>query len=149
MEKIEKLLEKLENNPRNVNLLEDIAEVYYDEGNYKEAIEYFKRITEIEEENEEAYFNLGVIYGKLALEDIQVDEYWENHTDEEDFFENSIKNYLNCIEINPKNKYAYNNLAVLYDALDWTDKAKEMIEKSLEIDSDQDDLRDMLDELEL
>ncbi|TYB30336.1 MAG: tetratricopeptide repeat protein [Candidatus Mcinerneyibacterium aminivorans] len=149
MEKIEKLLQKLEDNPNNVDLLLQIAETYYDKEDFKNSIRFYQRITELDEENEKAYFNLGAIYGKLALEDIQVDEYWEDHTDEEDFFENAIKNYMNCVEINPENKYAYNNLAIIYDALDWQDKAKEMIEKSLEIDPGQDDLRDMLNELEL
>jgi len=148
MEKIEKLLKEFRNNPRNINLLFDISNYYFDNDDYTSAIKFLNKILKIDPENEEAFLNLGIIYGKLALEDITLDEYWEDHTDEENLFENAIKNYLNCIEINPKNKTAYNNLAVIYDALDWNDKAKEMIEKSLEIDPNQKELKEMLDELE-
>lgn len=146
---IEKKLEKLSNNPKDLDLLEEIADYYMDGNKYKKVIKYYERIREIDEDNENAYFNLGVIYGKMALQDIEIDEYWEDKTDEEDFFENAVKNYLICIELNPENKYAYNNLAILYEAFDWQDKAKEMIDKSLEIDPDQDDLKELRDELEL
>ena len=70
MEKIEKLLKEFKNNPKNIDLLFDISNYYFDNDDYTSAIKFLNKILKIDPENEEAFLNLGIIYGKLALEDI-------------------------------------------------------------------------------
>ena len=91
----------------------------------------------------------GYLYhGRVkALADGAREELWEDKTDEEDFFENAIKNYLKATELNPDNAHAWNNLGILYKALDWDDKAAEAFERSLKIDPGQKDIMELLNEL--
>jgi Flp pilus assembly protein TadD len=116
-------------------------------GDLKKAVELFEEASVMLPDDAELYYNLGVAYGELALEDVAREELWEDKTDEEDFFENAIKNYLKSTELNPDNTHAWNNLGILYKALDWDDKAAEAFERSLKIDPGQKDIMELLNEL--
>ncbi|HOO60455.1 MAG TPA: tetratricopeptide repeat protein [Candidatus Mcinerneyibacteriales bacterium] len=116
-------------------------------GDLKKAVELFEKASVMLPDDAELYYNLGVAYGELALEDVAREELWEDKTDEEDFFENAIKNYLKSTELNPDNTHAWNNLGILYKALDWDDKAAEAFERSLKIDPGQKDIMELLNEL--
>lgn len=116
-------------------------------GDLKKAVELYEKASVLLPDDAEIYYNLGVAYGELALEDVAREELWEDKTDEEDFFENAIKNYLKATELKPDNAHAWNNLGILYKALDWDDKAAEAFERSLKIDSGQKDIMELLNEL--
>ncbi len=127
--------------------LSELAYFYADKGDLKKAIEMFEKIVKLDAEDSEAFYNLGVAYGKLAMEDIAKDELWEDKTDEEALFELAVKNYMNALELDPGNKHAHNNLGLLYETMEWTDKAVEEFEASLKIDPSQTDIEKLLKKL--
>ncbi len=138
---------KVEDNPGDAGALSELAYFYADRGELGKAIGTYEKLVEIDPDNAEAFYNLGVAYGRLALEDIAVEILWEDKTDEEDYLENAVKNYLRSLEIDPANIHARNNLGLLYKAMDWPDKAAEEFELSLKTEPDQPEIRKLLDEV--
>ena len=147
MDKIKELRKKMEEAPDNIETILELAYAYAEKGDYKKAAKYYKKAVEKDEKNGEAYYNLGVLYGRIALKDISVDELWEDKSDEEVAFNSAVNYYLKAIEIDKKNYHAYNNLGILYKAFDWHDKAKECFEKSLEINPEQENIKELLKDL--
>ena len=75
---------KVEDNPGDAGALSELAYFYADRGELGKAIGTYEKLVEIDPDNAEAFYNLGVAYGRLALEDIAVEILWEDKTDEED-----------------------------------------------------------------
>jgi Flp pilus assembly protein TadD len=74
----------------------DKAIELFKKGEYKECIDIFSSILELEEDNAEIYNNMGLAYAKLGD------------------FENAEKSYIKAIKLNPLIPQAYINLSDLY-----------------------------------
>ena len=118
-----------------------------EKGDLHKAVELYEKASLLCSEDADIFYYLGVAYGELALRDISREELWEDKTDEEDYFENAVKNLLKAAEMAPKNYHAWNNLGLLYKALDWDDKAAEAFERSLKIEPGQEDIMEILNDL--
>ena len=102
--------------PRSIFLLSLSGNIYNNLGNYEKSIKSFKEIIEIDKNNSDAYYNLGIIYKTIKE------------------FDNSIINYNKCIEINPYKFEAYNNLGNIYRDKNKTKQAIDKYIQCLEID---------------
>lgn len=94
---IDKLLEKY---PKNANLLFLKANLYMEEGKYKKAEQFYKKILESKFKSKEisaVYNNLGICFKEQKL------------------FQNAIESYDEAIQVDPEEYSAYSNLALLYD----------------------------------
>ncbi len=94
--------------------------ILFDNDNYKDAAKYFRRVTEINPENLDAWYNLASCYDAQEKYDI------------------SEKYYRKLVEINPEDAEAWNNLSVSLLFQDKYEKALEAAEKAIEIEEDYD-----------
>ncbi len=94
--------------------------ILYDNEKYKEAAKYFRRVTEINPENIDAWYNLASCYD--ALEEYPISE----------------KYYRKLVEINPEDAEAWNNLSVTLLFQDKYEEALKAAEKAIEIEEDYD-----------
>lgn len=94
-----------------------LAGRYYQDEKYKEAINSYSKVIELEPESSDAYVNRGVAYAKLEQRDM------------------SMKDYNKAIELDPDDIDAYFNRAISYDFLGQADAAIKDYTKAIEIDS--------------
>ena len=114
---------------------------------FAEAIRMLGQAIELDAEQPDAHYNLAVIYGLLAMSDLKVEDYFEDHVDEEILLQNAIEGYQSVLELDDKHVAAHNNLATIYALHGERDLAVHELDLSLEIDPDQPDVREQLDEL--
>ena len=89
-----------------------LANIYIFNGSEEKALIFLKRALEKKPEDPKIYFNLGTIYFKR-------NEY-----------EISISYYLQGLNYDPKNSYAYSNLAGCYEEiLPWCDQNRPQMVK--------------------
>lgn len=119
-------------------------------GNYEESIGYFKRALEIDPKYTASYREMANVYNEIgeadkALETYQkvIDlkpEYWEGYKDLGTYhltngnFNEAIRNFGQVVTITPNNSKAFSNLGIAYFYKGDNDRAREMFEKSLELD---------------
>ena len=104
---------------------------------FKESINYFKRIIEIDPNNYRAYYNLGISYSSI------------------DLFEEALKAYKKALEIKPDYAYCYYNIALIYENKNDLKKALEYHQNALKIETNfryalqaVKDIREQLDQQE-
>jgi tetratricopeptide (TPR) repeat protein len=90
----EKLREKLENEPSDIYATNQLGILYFQEGDYSQALEYFKKHLELEPNNPLAYDNLGYAYEKLNQPEAAADIYLMGVLYDFSFYEKAIKIYL-------------------------------------------------------
>ncbi|MFW6162072.1 MAG: tetratricopeptide repeat protein [Planctomycetota bacterium] len=117
------------------------------EERFAEAIDKLNQAVEIDDARLEAHYNLGVIYGQLAISDLQAEDYFEDHVDDEILLQNAIEEYQRVLELDDRHLAAHNNLATIYALHGERELAIHELELSLQIDPDQADVRRQLDEL--
>lgn len=106
-------------------------------GRYEEAIEKFKRATQIDPEYYQAYYNWGLDFYNLAK---QYDAEYKATNDRAKFNEatdkyyESISKYRRALHINPSYVSAYNNLGLSLNTLEKYGEAVRQYEKAIEID---------------
>ena len=115
---------------------------------FDEAVREFERVVELDPDSAEGHYNLGVVYGKCLLEDLAVDELWEDHSDEEILFENAVDHFKTAITIDPEFVAALNNLGHLHAVRGYLGEAREYYRRSLEIDPNQEEIHEDLSDLE-
>jgi len=91
------------------------AKKLYDEGRYKEAIEYLKALLAKDPKNPVYWNQLGSVYAQLNS------------------FDNAIISYKNAIKYDPKNVKAMYNLGLIYSEKGSKKEAKKVIEDALKI----------------
>jgi tetratricopeptide (TPR) repeat protein len=91
------------------------AKKLYDEGRYKEAIEYLKALLKKDPKNPVYWNQLGSVYAQLNS------------------FDNAIISYKNAIKFDPKNIKAMYNLGLIYSEKGSKKEAKKVIEDALKI----------------
>ncbi|MEJ2613822.1 MAG: tetratricopeptide repeat protein [Ignavibacteriaceae bacterium] len=99
--------------PDNLHLLKSLGIINYNLNEFKESIECYKKIIELNENNSEAQYSLGVCYQGLDNNDL------------------ALKHYKKAIELNPEYLDAYNNLGLLYSSLKNYDEAEKCFETAL------------------
>jgi len=114
--KNEGLLKKaLELNPKNDEVYVELGWVYLNQGELRQAEEYFKKSLELNPRNDWAYVRLGCLYrnqGELR----QAEEYFKK-----------------SVELNPGNDWAYVELGCLYRNQGEPRQAEEYFKKSVEL----------------
>jgi tetratricopeptide (TPR) repeat protein len=115
---------------------------YGNEGKYTRAIRTFEKVLQQDRQNIDAHYNLGVIYGRCAMEDIGIEEIFEDTTGEEVLREKAITEFLEVLQRDPRHVEALNNLGTLYALNNQIDRALEMWKRSLSIDPDQGEVRE-------
>ena len=83
---------------------------------FKESINYFKRIIEIDPNNYRAYYNLGISYSSI------------------DLFEEALKAYKKALEIKPDYIYCYYNIGLIYEVKNDLKRALEYHQNALKIE---------------
>jgi Flp pilus assembly protein TadD len=144
---IDDLRAKVEESGNDVDLRVQFGIALAEECCYEEAARQFEKAVELAPLRAEGHYNLGVLYGKFLLDDIAVDEMWEDHTDEEAYFSKASSSYQKALSIDPKMTAALNNLARLSDAMGMHDEARKYFEESLAINANQPDVVEDLAEL--
>ena len=115
--------------------------------NFSEAIAALQQAIALDGERTDAHYNLAVVYGLLAMGDLVVEDYFEDHVDEEILLQNAIEEYQRVLEIDDQHIAAHNNLGTIYALHGERELAIHELELSLDIDPEQPDVREQLDEL--
>ena len=119
---------------------------------YKEALAALAKGVEMKPDDPEAHYNLGVLYGTMAVEAINPTNIFEGAEadilDEEIWTEKAIFEYQAALDLDPDNYHALNNIATLYALRQETDLAIDALKRSLEKNPQQDDIAKELEELE-
>jgi len=132
--------------------LYDAAKASYERGNYKGAIELFKRVVEADPKHKTAWMDLGRSYMVLHQTDDAVaafkkqaelnpyDEYaygaigWAYSTDRK--YDQAAEAFNKAIEINPLSEYAHGALGTMYQEARQYDKAAPELEKAVSLKPD-------------
>ena len=138
---LEALAKSVEGEPENAGYRMDFGTALAEDGQLVKAAEQLEKAIELDPAMAKAHYNLGVIFGRVLLDDLAVDELWEDHTDEEAYFEKASACYKEAIKLDPNMTAALNNLARLCDAMGLHHEAKKHFESSLKIDGDQPDVK--------
>ncbi len=147
MSKFEELEKKLKETPDNVDLLIDLGIEYGISKHFKKAKDAFTRAIELDDQNADAHYNLGVLYSKIFIADVTKEELWEDLTDDEFAFELATQELTYAINLAPDFIQAYNDLGILYKFRNIKDEAIKLFKKSLEIDPNQEDIKEELEDL--
>jgi tetratricopeptide (TPR) repeat protein len=113
---LQNLIKSLDYMPDDLDALFYTGELLVRFKNYREAIPYFERITQIEEEDVLAWFYLGVCYSQLKDYKAAIQIYEDK-----------------VLALDPKNINAYTNLAFAYRELGNNKKALEYLMKAEEL----------------
>lgn len=108
---VQKYKSALEKNPKDVEALTGLANMYYDSGQYPKAITYYEKIVTIEPKNSNVQSDLGTSYF-----------YTKN-------YEKAIEHFNKAIEVDKKNLNARYNLGVAYKDQGKKDLAKKTWEE--------------------
>ena len=146
-QRIDELNARIEENPHDAELHLELGVELAVDGENAAAVEAWTKALELDPGLAEAHYNLGVLYGRSFIEDIAVDELWEDLTDEEILFENAVKHLRDALAIDSQLIPALNNLGHLYAIRGRFEEAKTCYEDSLRIDADQPDVREDLSTL--
>ncbi len=130
-------------NPEMNEMLEKADQAASD-GNYDEAIEVLENAVEKFPESVFTHYNLGVVYYMKLKEDMDHAEVWEDYSDEEGYYEESVMEFQQALELDPDFVPALNNLGNLYALREMWEEASEQYEHSLEVNPDQPEISDCL-----
>ncbi|MEI7474855.1 MAG: tetratricopeptide repeat protein [bacterium] len=115
LSKILNLQAIVEQNPNDVNSYNDLAIIYYKEGNKAKALELYKKALEANPDYLKAYNNSGIIYCELQQ------------------YDNAIKIYNKALEINPTFLDTLYNLANAYSYKNELKLSIEYYKKAIEL----------------
>jgi tetratricopeptide (TPR) repeat protein len=84
--------------------------------NYREGINIFNEIIDLDEKNYRAFYNLGLIYFEFKE------------------MKKALKLFNKALKFNPNYKYAYYNIGIVYEYQNELKKALKFYDKALDID---------------
>ena len=119
-----------------------------EEEDYAEAIRVLQQAAALDDGRVDAHYNLGVVYGLLAMSDLDLEDYFEDKVDEEIFLQNALEEYQHVLEIDPNHVAAHNNLATVCALHGDVDQAMRELQLSLDLDPNQPEVREQLEDLE-
>ena len=115
-------LKILKKEPNNIDILNLLGAIAFQNKNYSEAVYTFNKIIQINSNNFQAYYNQGNAY--LGLKK----------------FEEALKNYNQAIKIKPDYKQAYNNRGIVLKELKRIKEALENYNQAITIEPNNADL---------
>ena len=115
---------------------------------FAQAIPVLQQAIALDDDRIDAHYNLAVVYGLLAMGDLSVEEYFEDHVDEEILLQNAIEEYQRVLETDPTHVPAHNNLATVFALHGERELAIQELQCSLDIDPEQPEVREQLAELQ-
>lgn len=137
------------------NVLVDEGVAAGEQGDLALAMHKLAEAVRLDPDGLSALFNLGVVYGLMALKDSTKAEFYDDKTRDEEWAARAKVCYDRVLEQDPENLPALNNLATLHSMRDERDLAGEILKKMLGItpQDDQDkkyleSARNQLSELE-
>lgn len=113
----QKWLDILKNEPNNLEALANLGKALYDQGNFKEAIIYFKQALEIAPQDTWILFHAALSYSNIS----DLDQ--------------AITHYKKFLAIEPENTNVLYNLALMYSGKKDFSEAEDVYRKLLEIKS--------------
>ncbi|MEZ7893291.1 MAG: tetratricopeptide repeat protein [Candidatus Wallbacteria bacterium] len=131
---------------QDINAMNDVGLLYYNSGNYEEAISEFQKILKIKPDHDTAHFNLGCVYQKKKNWK-EADRYFTNVLDIVPNDNEAKKRLILSAEAwvkqlktdlagQPQNPNLHNDLGRAYISLDKLDDAYAEISKALAIKAD-------------
>ncbi len=118
-EQIPDLQAQVDDNPEDLETLQQLAIAYYQTGEYEQAVETYQQMLEVED-NAEVHNNLANVYRDM------------NEIDQ------AIEEYRTAIDLDPSSVIPYVNLAVVYGFNSQPDEAAAVIQDGLDaIDDEQ------------
>lgn len=145
--KIEELEESVRAEPDNPDLRLELGIAYGELRMLEKAAEHLEKAAELAPERADIHYNLGVIYSMAMMQDMEVEDLWESHADEDELYHLAEQAYLRALELDPELVQAYNNLGTLYSLWGRSEDAVRYWTKSLELDPDQQDIREAIAEV--
>ncbi|KQC08284.1 MAG: hypothetical protein APR54_04855 [Candidatus Cloacimonas sp. SDB] len=115
-ESLNYLIKVAELDPEDELVRQQIANHYYNSGNYDEALKWFQSAAEANPENPDSYFNMGITYEKL-----------ENH-------EEAFKAFEKVVEIDPENLDAILYASNIASKIDRKDDSINYLKMAIELD---------------
>jgi len=128
----------------------NLGDLYARHGEYKKAIEEFKKAVELKPNYGDAYHNLANVYHQINRDDLAEENYkkalefnhnlWQSYQNlaaihfSQKNFQLAKEELEKAIQIDPENTDLHANLGILYLNLDDKQKAKEEFQKALQID---------------
>ena len=115
-------LKILKKEPNNIDILNLLGAVAFQNKNYSEAVHTFNKIIQINPKNFQAFYNQGNAHHGLKK------------------FEEALKNYNQAIKIKPDYKQAYNNRGIVLKELKRVKEALENYNQAIKIEPNNADL---------
>ena len=106
---------KLQEIPKDADLLYRLADLYDRNGQYAEAADTYKKVVTIKPDMGYAYFKMGTAYDRLNRP------------------EDAVAAFVKAIKLMPNYAMAYNNLGVTYGKLGRTREEIQMLKKAIEL----------------
>jgi Flp pilus assembly protein TadD len=106
---------KLQENPKDADLLYRLADLYDRNGQYAEAADTYKKVVTIKPDMGYAYFKMGTAYDRLNRS------------------EDAVTAFVKAIKLMPDYAMAYNNLGVTYGKLGKAHEEIRMLKKAIEL----------------
>ena len=111
----EETYRKVQANPKNVDDLYHLADLYDRQGRYQQAVDTFRKVIELDPDLGYAYFKMGTAYSRMNQP------------------EKAIEVLRQAAEIMPNNPVVLNNLGIAYGKIDRLDEEIAAFKKALEI----------------
>ncbi len=123
MSRIAGLMQEVEQNPENVEAITQLASFFMQSEDWDKALSFWRRALNVDPDNQLALNQAGFTLFQM-----------QQHAEAREKFHR-------LLEINPENHQGHFNLAIIYKYyLDEPEKAREHLEKIIEIDPDHPDL---------
>ena len=122
----------LEENPTNLDILFTMGAIYSRQGEYAEALKYYRKFVRTKREDEKLPEFTELIVDTYTIEDKAWNNLGECYRNME-LFDQAVEAYLEAIRLNERNVVYYRNLAYSYIQQDRLDKAEEIFKKAIEL----------------
>jgi tetratricopeptide (TPR) repeat protein len=91
---------------------------HLENGRLNDAANAFEEVIKMDQEDASAHFNLGLVFMRMVREDVDREELYEEHTDEEGLMLRAISEFNRVLEIEPDNEDAKRNIEALEELLE-------------------------------
>lgn len=115
-----------------------------EKGELDEAARHLEDAVRLHPEGLEGLFNLGVVYGLLAHQNITKAEFYDDYTRDHVFLSKAQICYGRVLELDPEHLPSLNNLATLYSMRDSREEAVPLLRRIVSIEPKDEDERQLV-----